>query len=270
MTYAAHTESSTARSFEGTLKVEGQAVGKPIDFTGNFRLDDTKLERARDGEEGRSIKAALELTADNKPTKVKMLAKRSDKENHLQFSLCKDSDTNCRIGNIQLKHFHEDNGNLDYELRVTSEQLAGGASKETNGVVFQSKINRAQKYFEHVGKLIINEEKAEQVGYRIYCNPGGKEVGSEILLPTRVIALVLSGNRAGTGAYDGELAFFIDKTKNANRKISLLLTIGEVTKTTDNASGRSVEIVFKHPDLSKVIRRCQFVKLWSEFALNKI
>lgn len=253
VTYAAKSDSSYEKTYEGTLKIEGQAVGKPINFNGNFRLDDTQLDRQRDnGEEGRRIRAALEIDNNNQPTKIDFLAKRSNKENRIQLSLCKDSSGQCHIGNIQFKHLHEENGNLDYELRITADNVVGGANKETNGIVFQSRLDRASRQFEHVVKLIIGEEKSEQIGYRLYCNPNDKEIGSEILLPARIIALVATGDKTSNGGYNAEIAFYIDKTKKADRKISLLLNIGEKAKTDDNASGRTLEVILRHPDIAKV------------------
>lgn len=216
-------------------------------------MDDTKLDKQRDnGEEGRRVRASLELVSDNNPVKLNLLAKRSNKENRLQLSLCKDSDGECRIGNVQFKHLRSEDGSLDYELRVTVDKEVGGTGKETNGIVFQSRLDRSTRQFEHLVKLIINEEKTEQIGYRLYCSPDAKEIGGEILLPARVIALVVTGDKTSGGGYNSEIAFYIDKTKKADRKISLLLNIGERATSDDNARTRTLEAILRHPDLGKV------------------
>ncbi|CAL8089591.1 unnamed protein product [Orchesella dallaii] len=255
LTYGAKDESNYERSYDGTLKVEGQAVGKPVDLSGKFRLEDTTLDRQRDnGEEGRRIRANVEIITDGgEPMKLNVLAKRSNKENRLQLSLCKSGDSQCRVGDVHLRHTHGSDGNLDYELRIVSEQISG-SNKETNGVVLQTRLDTSSKQFEHIAKLIINEEKAEQIGYRLYRNPTDSEAGAEILLPARVIALVATSNKESSGAYEGELAFYVDKTKNADRKISLVVTSSAPTKAADNARSREVEITLKHPDLSKDLR----------------
>ncbi|ODN00144.1 Apolipophorin, partial [Orchesella cincta] len=254
LTYGTKDESNYERSYDGTLKVEGQAVGKPLDVSGKFRLEDTTLDRQRDnGEEGRRIRANVEITtAGGEPMKLNVLAKRSNKENRLQLSLCKSGDNDCKVGDVHLKHTHSD-GNLDYELRVVSEQVTGN-SKETNGIVLQTRLDSTSRQFEHIAKLIINSEKQEQIGYRLYRNPTESEIGGEILLPARVIALVATSNKQSSGAYDAELAFYIDKTKNANRKISLVLSSSAPLRTTDNARSRQIELVLKHPDLSKDLK----------------
>lgn len=245
--------SGMQKTYEASLKMKGELKnGLALDFDGTVQLEDNKLDRQRgDNEDGRQLRASLEIVRQGAPIKASAVAKTSNQEKRFQVSFCERGDDGCRNGDIHLRHQYESNGDLEYVLRVVAEAVDNG-QKSVTGVNFRTARSEGGSQFEHTAKLIFKED-SEQVGWRLY-RKDNNEVGAEILLPERVIAAVLVSQNPRAFDYNLDLSFYIDKTRTPNRKISLILNTAQQPKTADKASARNTEVIFRHPDLGKDLK----------------
>jgi hypothetical protein len=243
--------SGLQKSYEGSLTVKSEMKGvlSLFNFDGKFHVEDNKLDRQRDSEEGRQVRATFEITKDGTPIKATAVAKSSDKEKRFQVSLCKNNDAVCQNGDVHFRHQHESNGDLEYALKIVAESVENG-SKSVRGLNIRT--TKSHDKMEHTTKLIMKGDQDETVGYRVYKQ--GSELGSEILLPERVIALVLVGESPTDGTCTGSLSFYVDKTRQPERKISLVFSSAKESRMVQSGYARNFDLSFKHPDLGKDLR----------------
>lgn len=251
--YARKEGRSGQKTYEGSVVMKSQMKGflSLFNFDGKFTLEDSRLERATDNEEGRQIRADFELKKDGNPIVAHAVAKTSDKEKRVELSLCKNGNAVCRNADLHFRHQHESNGDLEYSLKLVAESKEAEA-KTVRGLNIKTTKTDGGLKVEHTTMLILSGDREETVGYRLYRD--SNEVGTEILLPQRVIALVLVGTNPTPGKVTGDISFYVDKTKQPERKISLVFSSAKENKSMRTAYARNVEITFKHPDLEKDLR----------------
>lgn len=245
--------SGLQKTYEGSLKIKGELKnGLAVDFDGKIQLEDNTLDRQRgDNEDGRQLRASLEIVRQGAPIKAFAVAKTSNEEKRVQVSFCKRGDDGCKNGDIHLRHQHESNGDLEYALKVVAEIVDNG-QKSVTGVNFRTAKSEGGRQFEHTAKLIL-KENTEQIGYRLY-RKDENEVGAEVLLPERVIAAVLISEHPRALDWNLDLSFYIDKTRTPDRKVSLILNTAHQPKTADKATARNTEVIFRHPDVGKDLK----------------
>jgi nitrogen fixation protein FixH len=207
------------------------------------------MDRQRgDNEDGRQLRGSFEAGRTGTPIKGSAVLKTSDKEKRVQLSLCNEAKGKCRSGDAHFKHEHEENGDLEYSLRIVEESNISG-QKSIHGVSIRTSKADNGRQMDHTVKLILNHQDSETVGYRLY-KKDGHEVGAEVLLPERVIATVLDYKKAGPSDCNMDLSFYIDKTRQPNRKISLIFN----TDSHKSHFGRDMEVIFRHPDIEKELK----------------
>jgi hypothetical protein len=226
---------------------------KQARFNGDFRLENGILDKKRDGETGRQVKATVQLAGTGVPLKLTMLGKRSDVEKRASISFCNEGDEDCKIADIQLLHEYHDGGDVDYNLKATTQFIQSKQSKKTiDGVVIRASRSHNGKQYEHMAQLIINEEKDAQLGYRMY-RKVGKELGLEIQLPERVVSAVAKADRS-PGHDKAEISLWMDKMRKPEERLRCEVSLDAVPKTSDNAEGVETLISLKHPAMSQELK----------------
>ena len=264
LTYAkAGGRSDTEKSYTGTLKTDVRGMK----INGVFNIDKTHLTRARDGEEGPQITANLEIKDDSYPLKLSFIGKSTNMERRYRIKACNQNDEECRTGDFHLQHIWSDNGDLKLELKAVSEAMADGKTT-TEGLSVKMTATDRWSEVEHVGKFILGRDGPENVGYRLYrTHKEGSEHGAEILLPQRTIATVLTATRQNHNAMM-DLSFYMDRTKQPERKVSLIFNVARMERNSEGAKERQTELIFRHPDMPKVRKPIDFCKIISKLFIH--
>lgn len=250
--YGSSLERSGAQKvYDGSVTIKGDGSKSPMDINlnGKFRLEDTSLARSRgDEEDGRQFRGTFEVGKSGSPIKGTAILKTSDKEKRAQVSLCNEERGRCRSGDAHLRHQSEANGDVEYSLRIVAETDAGGQKSITGVSIITAKTENGRQ-MDHTVKLILNHKNSDPIGYRFY-RKDGHEFGAELLLPERIIATVLDCQHPGPTDVKLDLSFFIDKSRQPTRKISLIFN----TEKHKEQLGRDIEFILRHPDVGKDLK----------------
>lgn len=232
---------------KGRTIVEGKSTIKLTDGNSDevsFKLIRNVFELARDGETGFGGILNIFVGPRNFAGELKL----TDKEFHAKYTGC---ETKNRCTNLETKSILEKSSfeGFKHNLVITVDLREVGFSHEFG---LKADTSRNGLKFHHSIDAYLQSKDKPDYQYSLFINP--TESGAVLSLPTRQVALDATykyPDRAPFGAYEGSIAFYVDK-KNKPRQKTEVGFRGELKQGDKNQISGKGDVTFEHPHFKKL------------------